>query len=246
MSSQKEPQAIHLLPCTSEDIPACAEITSLAFGHSAPFVDIFFPEHDTPTGSDQLISRLRSWLESDPHASFLKAEVEKEMMNEDGSRATEIAGFAVWTHMLASRNPPPTELAEVEDIDAVWGTKAATHQDAEAEKLFVKQIWTSYVEPRRSAILKAQNYDRGVMVLELLAVRPDFQGMGAGVKLTKWGCDKADEAGIQGVVEATPNAQRCYEKCGFKVETEEIHFKVGDEFKGRKLPILRFMRRTGL
>lgn len=39
--------------------------------------------------------------------------------------------------------------------------------------------------------------DVDFLVLELLAVHPDYQGLGAGSGLVRWGTDKADEQGIE-------------------------------------------------
>lgn len=78
-------------------------------------------------------------------------------------------------------------------------------------------------------------------VLELLAIHPDHQGIGAGTALVQWGTKYADDHGLQAVVESTPKAVRCYEKCGFKVEIPEMDF--GEDQAGRKKPVLPFLVR---
>ncbi|KAF2463969.1 uncharacterized protein BDR25DRAFT_319567 [Lindgomyces ingoldianus] len=58
---------------SDEVIPVCAELLSKNFGHDAPFVDIYFPDHDTPSGQASLSKRLTSWKPSSPQSTFLKA-----------------------------------------------------------------------------------------------------------------------------------------------------------------------------
>ena len=225
MASKVDPN-INIAACNEADIPQCMEVISAAFAHDAPFVDIFFPNHDT-TGRQQATERLREWFTSDPHARFIKAE-----------KNGRILGLAIWTHMLSSKNPTPEDVKEFEDVDAIWGAIG----EGDAEKRFVEQTWYSFVQPRRKALFEAPK-EKGIMVLEVLTVHPESQYGGLGERLTQWGCAKADEAGVEAVVESTPLARKCYQKCGFSVEIEHIVFDVSDEFKARRLPDLSFMRR---
>lgn len=80
-------------------------------------------------------------------------------------------------------------------------------------------------------------------MLELLAVHPDYQRLGAGTALVTWGSEVADEKGLKAVVEGTPAGRRCYEKVGFCMEIEEMDFDVGDEYNGRRKPMLHFLTR---
>ncbi|KAL9085061.1 MAG: hypothetical protein Q9165_007802 [Trypethelium subeluteriae] len=218
---------INIAPCAGADISQCIEIASAAFQHNAPFFDIYFPKHDT-TGREQAVERLHKWFTSDPDAQFLKAE-----------RNGRIMGFAIWTHMLSSKNPSPSDLKDVEDVDAVWGKLG---EDGEKEKRFVEQVWYSYVQPRRAAVFAAPE-EKGTMVLEVLAVHPESQRLGLGEKLTRWGCEKADENGLEAVVEATPAGKRCYERCGFRTYIDQMKFDVEEEFNERRLPDISFMLR---
>ncbi|KAF2239993.1 acyl-CoA N-acyltransferase [Viridothelium virens] len=218
---------INIAACTEVDIPQCMEIISAAFQHNAPFVDIYFPNHDT-TGRAQALERLHNWFTSDPDAQFLKAE-----------KNGRVLGFAVWTHTLSSKNPSPNDLKDAEDVDAVWGRLG---EDGEKEKRFVEQVWYSYVQPRRAAVFAAPE-GKGVMVLEVLAVHPESQRIGLGERLTRWGCEKADENGLEAIVEATRAGKRCYERCGFRTEIDQMIFDVEDQFKSRRLPDISFMRR---
>ncbi|KKY36475.1 hypothetical protein UCDDA912_g03546 [Diaporthe ampelina] len=55
------------------EMPACAEVISKSFGHDAPFVDIYFPNHGTPSGQAQASKRLAAWKQSSESSTFLKA-----------------------------------------------------------------------------------------------------------------------------------------------------------------------------
>ena len=77
----------------------------------------------------------------------------------------------------------------------------------------------------------------------MLAVHPDCQRVGAGTALVRWGTKAADGKGLKAVVESTPVARSVYEKCGLIAEIEEMDFDVGDEYAGRKKPVLVFMKR---
>jgi GNAT superfamily N-acetyltransferase len=83
-------------------------------------------------------------------------------------------------------------------------------------------------------------------VLELLAVHPDYQRMGAGTALVTWGVQVSDKLQVKSVVEGTPAGRRVYEKCGLSAEIEEMRFDVDEEFSDRAKPKLSFMTRRPL
>ena len=128
-------QAFTITSCTHADLDSCFAIISAAFQHRAPFVDVLFPNHDTPQGAEQGVIRLKSWQDSDPNAHFIRA----------ASSNGDTVGFAVWTFM---HEPPPADLAKVEDMEAVWGKLP----NGEAEKEFARQLWRWYVIPRSDAV----------------------------------------------------------------------------------------------
>src|SRR5205814_1775487 len=92
---------------SDDDIPTCAELLSKSFGHDAPFVDIYFPDHDTPLGQASLSKRLTLWKRSSPESTFLKSVTRS---SEGGDEV--IAGFGIWTLM---KEPPPAELEKAEN-----------------------------------------------------------------------------------------------------------------------------------
>ncbi|KAJ2977212.1 hypothetical protein NUW58_g7880 [Xylaria curta] len=231
-----------------EDVPTCFKILSDSFGHDAPFVEIYFPNHDTPAGQAQGSNRLAAWKHSSPHSKFLKAVTSIE---EDGVSKERIVGFAIWTHM---KDIPPQKIEDVENVDEVW-------PDPD-DRRFMAALWGEYVKPRTQAVEDAggkgvygklgmvanpgYNYSPYLtryLVLELLVVRPDCQRLGAGAALVTWGLQASDELRVRAVVESTPAGRRVYEKCGMRAEIEVMRFDLGEEFSRRATPKLTFLTR---
>ncbi|KAI0449464.1 hypothetical protein F5B21DRAFT_494207, partial [Xylaria acuta] len=218
----------HVALVDDEDIPKCFQVLSESFGHDAPFVDIYFPNHDTSVGRIQGSKRLATWKNTSKNSTFLKAVTRVDQKNYVPEEL--IIGLAVWTHM---KDPPPAELEKAENVEEVW----PNGEDRE----FMTRLWRDYVKPRTQEVNDSGG--RGVNVLELLAVHPDHQRLGAGRALVEWGTRAADELAIKAVVEGTPVGRRLYEKCGLRVEIEEMQFDTGEEYAERKKPKLLFMTR---
>ncbi|KAI7781857.1 hypothetical protein LA080_014347 [Diaporthe eres] len=120
---------------SNEEIPTCVEVVSKAFGHDAPFIDIYFPNHDTPSGQAQASKRLVAWNDSGS-STFLKAIARAD----DGSQGY-IIGIAIWTFM---KEAPPAELSEAEDVEEFWPD--------EDDREFMTRLWKEYVIPRTQTI----------------------------------------------------------------------------------------------
>ncbi|KAI1348039.1 hypothetical protein F5Y01DRAFT_293341 [Xylaria sp. FL0043] len=105
-------------------------------------------------------------------------------------------------------------------------------------------LWKDYIKPRSQAVRDSGG--NGVYVLELLAVQPDHQRLGAGTALVSWGVEASDRSQVKAVVEGTPAGRRLYEKCGFSAEIEEMIFDTGEEFAERAKPKLVFMTRESI
>lgn len=249
---------VSISPLSDQDIPTAFQVLSKSFGHDAPFINIYFPNHDTPLGQEKGSKRLAAWKHSSEDSTFLKA------VTRDGDREL-IIGLAVWTLM---KEAAPQELDQVEDVEEVWPD--------EGDREFMTRLWREYVVPRNQAVKDSNGigvYGKRILiekkrisyipniVLELLAVHPDYQRLGAGKALVKWGTKAADEQGLkvkpsvnsvspftnnptlQSIVEGTPVARRLYEQCGLRAEIEEMRFDVGEEFSERKKPKLVFLTR---
>lgn len=126
--------------CAAGALSSCFSVISSAFGHEAPFIDMFFPNHDTAEGARQGTARLRSWQESDDHAHFVKATSTLPNAPNGGT-----VGFAAWTLMTKI---PPQSLDEASDVASIWGKL----ENPQAESDFARQIWSKYVLPRSAAV----------------------------------------------------------------------------------------------
>lgn len=121
---------------SDEEIPTCFQVLSKSFGHDAPFVDVYFPVHDTLSGQEQGSKRLTVWKQTSEDSTFLKA------VTRTGHGDQErIVGFAIWTYM---KEAPPAELTKAENVEEVW----PDGNDRE----FMTRLWRSYVIPRTQVI----------------------------------------------------------------------------------------------
>lgn len=57
---------------------------------------------------------------------------------------------------------------------------------------------------------------RPYYVLDTLVTHPDHHRRGAGGMLVQWGCEKADELGVEAFLEASPMGQPLYARYGFE------------------------------
>lgn len=140
MSSTSHIDVVNL---SEEDIPVCAQLVSKSFGHDAPFVDIYFPDHDTAAGQEALSNRLKLWKHSSPNSTFLKA-VSKSSKGDE-----ELIGCGIWT---LTKEAPPTEIEDVEDVEKVWPSSD--------DREFMARLWRQYVIPRTQVIMQSDG--RGV------------------------------------------------------------------------------------
>ncbi|KAI9700956.1 MAG: hypothetical protein M1820_006601 [Bogoriella megaspora] len=232
--------------CSDEDIPTCFQIISKSFAHNSPFVDISYPNHDTPSGQAKGSKRLLAWKKEEPTSYFLRATTRAIDSNDE-----RIIGLAIWTYM---KEPPPSDIAVLEDVEDVWPD--------ENDREFMKRMWREFVVPRSQAV--EQSGGKGVfgnlklmiptersktnehlnLVLDILAVDPDYHRQGVGAALVEWGTKAADERGIEAVVEATHVGRRLYEKNDFSTVIEEMVFDVGERFDDRRKPNIVFMKRS--
>ncbi|KAK6065642.1 hypothetical protein SCUP515_11084 [Seiridium cupressi] len=125
---------VSLVP--DEDIPTCFRFLCQSFGHDAPFIDIYFPDHDTPSGQAQGSKRLLLWEQSAKNSVFLKAVTQRGLRDEE-----HILGVGIWTLMMGL---PPSDLVEVENADQVWPAKG--------DREFMARLWNSYVILRSQGI----------------------------------------------------------------------------------------------
>jgi hypothetical protein len=120
---------------SDEDVSVSFQVVSKSFGNDAPFINMYFPDHDTTSGQTKGSKRFAEWKQASTTSTFLKAVVQV-----DGNE-NHIIGVAVWTYM---KEAPPSELEKVENVEEVWPD--------EADREFMTRLWSEYVKPRTKAI----------------------------------------------------------------------------------------------
>lgn len=126
--------------CADEDMTDCFKVISNSFGHDAPFIDAFFPDHETNVGQNQGYKRLLSWKNTSAQSTFLKATTRAG----DGGRE-RVIGVAIWTFM---KEPPPNDFEVVEDVKQFW-------PDGD-DREFMKVLWRKFVIPRSQAVIDSK------------------------------------------------------------------------------------------
>jgi hypothetical protein len=129
---------------SDEEISISFQVLSNSFGHDAPFIDMYFPHHDTPAGQIQGSKRLAAWKQTSKNSTFLKATTRAGQGDQE-----HIIGLAVWTYMS---EPPPAELEKVENVEEVWLDKD--------DREYMTRLWRDYVIPRTQVIKDCG--DRGI------------------------------------------------------------------------------------
>lgn len=124
-----------------EDVPVVFDLISKSFGHDSAFLDLWYPQHDTPAGAKAGSKRFLAWKQKATATGktvFLKA------VRSDGDRSEEqIAGMAVWTH---AKEVPSLNIDDLEDVKAVWPDE----EDAE----LMRRMWPALIAARVDAMRK--------------------------------------------------------------------------------------------
>ncbi|MCJ1313867.1 hypothetical protein MMC25_007547 [Agyrium rufum] len=137
--------------------------------------------------------RVKEDYQYDPSSKWLKV---------IDTESHQTAAVALW-HIYES-NPfvddPPESLVEVD-----WWP-----EEGDGRK-FIAMIADQMVRPRML------NHRRPHILLELMATHPNHRRQGAADLLMKWGLKKADEIGVDILLEASEMGKPLYEKYGFEV-----------------------------
>ncbi|KAI1372842.1 acyl-CoA N-acyltransferase [Hypoxylon crocopeplum] len=167
-------------------------------------IDAFFDAfHDHPLTLRAFIPRTEQvdayWSQAlnaevqDPNAHYL--------IITDGPE--RVLAFGKWRQPLTSTSPPIPPLPS-------WPEGA--------DVAFVEEVFGA-IEKKHKEIMG----DRPHWYLEILGVRKEFQGKGLGKQLLQWGLSRADDAGAEAFLAASPAGAPMYKKYGFDLlETMEI------------------------
>lgn len=175
------------------DMLAVFTVAARAFDRNENFFDATFPQHWTDEGKAAGAERFLHMKQNDPNIHYIKA-----VDTDTGA----IAGFARWLILKDHiPNPPPN------DHGPYWESA----EDAD----YFNQLLTSFMAQRAEYIQKTGG---NVVSLDICAVDPAYQRRGVGNQLVEWGVKKADEQGLDAVVESSPFGRGLYEKHGFVFE----------------------------
>ncbi|KAI9729114.1 MAG: hypothetical protein M1828_000199 [Chrysothrix sp. TS-e1954] len=162
-----------------------------------PFVDAMFPGFETPRGT-ALFTRLLAAPLDEP-----KPEIRIRKVVETESGRTP--GFAMWVEQKPPiSNPPIREEWFGEDFSQDEGERKRARE-------YAQQLSTALNEKRMRQI---ESWEGVSIVLQSLAVLPEFQRRGVGAMLMQDGTEWADSLNARVQVDATPQAAKLYERFG--------------------------------
>ncbi|KAL7816028.1 acyl-CoA N-acyltransferase [Trichoderma aethiopicum] len=115
---------------------------------------------------------------------------------DDTASPEAFVGFAKWIAPGASPEPMPA-------VDQ-WPSEG-------------DQEFSAFFFGRLSDMHHKAMGERPHWYLELLAVKPEYQGKGAASLMLRYGVDKADEDKVECFLDASPKGQPIYERYGFRV-----------------------------
>ncbi|PVH94100.1 hypothetical protein DM02DRAFT_694119 [Periconia macrospinosa] len=189
-----------------------------AMGNDYEFMNVLYPGHHTPAGQSKIASRFCALKNASAKGKWLKA-VE--------IATGKIVGFAMWT-VIDEEKPPEKEL------DGPPGT-----WPSEEEKRYCRELHRALLVDRRREI---RENDLPIMMLNMMAVFPQYQRRGIGKLLMDWGLDLADKMQALCILEGTLPGKRLYLKGGFIVQ-RDFYLDAGEEFAGRPRDHVVFMVR---
>lgn len=182
------------------------EITSLAFGTREPFWNATWPNHWTESGREAGAQRFKNTKNSDPTAKYMKA------VDDANGKIVGMAKWSIFVDHTPSFNKPD-------------GNKG-DHANDNEEKAHQQYLANQFFAERRDAIRMSNG---NIVCLDILAVDPPYQRRGVASALVEWGTKKADELGLEAVVEGSSSGQGVYEKQGFTL-TKKIQIQVPQQW----------------
>ncbi|OAA58138.1 Acyl-CoA N-acyltransferase [Cordyceps fumosorosea ARSEF 2679] len=230
---------------TADEVAQAFEPMCHAFGHQTRD-GVFIgtnPGWDTPAGKQKGAARLAARFtnattnrDGKPNTVFLLATVADPAA--PGLRA--VAGMAVWEQasVVPGHGDPPTadEGADLSIQELYPDDPAQQRHWAAVMRAMHRQRWAT-------VRAKAAEEQPALMVLDICAVDPRYQGRGIGAELVRWGLREARERGdLEAVTEASVMGRRVYMKLGFEQDGPETVFDVDASVSSVPLPSIVFLR----
>ncbi|KAK2612772.1 hypothetical protein QQS21_001224 [Conoideocrella luteorostrata] len=234
---------------SEEDIAGAFDVSCKAFGQQIRD-GIWIPMNpgwDTPEGRSQGAARMigrwnattRDHL-ARPNAIFVKATAPHDVRSNENQPSRKIVGIAIWLQasVVSGHGDPPTE-----DWSKALNMEKL-HPGNKPEQQYLCDVMSSLSRQRIELVKKKAHVEPpSVMILDLCAVDPAYQGKGIGKQLAQWGIDEAKRrGGLECITEASVMGRRVYEKLGFRQEGPEIEYLVDKQWADRVRPSNIFMR----
>lgn len=192
-----------------EDMYRLFEIASMAFGTSQPFWNATWPDHLTHAGREAGARRFRDTKNSDSYAIYMKA-----IDNASG----KIVGVGKWSIFIDHMPDPP------------HSKESNSEENDDEAKDYQQYLATQFFAERRDAIAMSRG---NIVCIDLLAVDPSYQRRGIASALIARATEKADELGLQSVVESSAAGQGVYEKYGF-ILIKKVQIQVPPKWSHRE------------
>ncbi|KAI6882387.1 hypothetical protein KC318_g16340 [Hortaea werneckii] len=203
---------IKLGQAKDSDFDRVFEIACDAFGRNEPMWDVFYPKHWTEEGRRKGADKMRRTNAADPHTEFILAVDET---------SNEIVGMSKWNVYAPNTIP---DLAEI-------SRAVGDYYESEEERAYAGAMGKLFVQPRNEAIFASGG---NLVSLDILTIDPKHQRKGIGNALVQWGTRRADELGVEAVVESSVFGKDLYEKNGF-VFVRDYHM-VSDDARWKDRP----------
>ncbi|KAJ5974624.1 hypothetical protein N7481_011834 [Penicillium waksmanii] len=181
---------------TEADGPGLANVNIISFRHQGLLQEVF------PEASDERLGEYKA-VYSMKHLANPEMHVLKLVDPASG----DIIGYSRW-HI------PKALVGETLPVLSEKAQEAARDFKALAPRPMNEAMYAAFrqlLETSRKRFTTEQD-----MVLDLLAILPEYQGRGLSSKLLRWGCDQADQFGVRVYLEATGDGYPVYIKYGWK------------------------------
>ncbi|MGI8405659.1 MAG: GNAT family N-acetyltransferase [Thermomicrobiales bacterium] len=178
---------------TDCDVPRMLDVFDQAFADD-PHTQLQIAWRGPESMRDGMDAALRSWLAA-PYTTLMVAE-------DAGTDA--IAGWACWARKAGTTDHEPIAQALENDV--------ALSLVDELEQLTSGELRRC----QRDVIQPGSVFH----VLVAIVVRPQYQGVGVGRALVRWGTDRADAEGLACWVHASEAGSRLFMSVGFRVHRD--------------------------
>jgi GNAT superfamily N-acetyltransferase len=187
-STASPPKFTVSLVTSKDDFPGMARVEKAAFANSQFLTLMWPPSPTTPENFANTVHNHEKAWATDPNAKYLKAALDDE--------AGTIIGIAKWYFFL-----DPENQADPWKIDFPPGANEALYNE-----------FFGALNKAREERFKGKRH----ILMAVLAIHPDYQRMGVGHELLRWGLDEADREQVPTWIDASAAGFGLYKKFGWE------------------------------